>query len=198
MCFVFIWEQTAACATYSINWLVFITEMKSVYSAVRTGSLNKACLRFVCKGLRKSFLSDAAFGKQRTTALMWTFVVRCRNGFVRRNDRAARQMKEKANSCELYRTSSNDHTEAQDMTKLVPLHHERTFTPHVCMWRDASRLLAVFITPKFDCIFLIPPCVWVKFDKGKGKAIPLQAWTGPEGSRRLRLPDFKTVGTWRW
>jgi len=31
--------------------------------------------------------------------------------------------------------------------------------------------------------------------KVKGKAIPLQAWTGPEGSRRLRLPDFKTIGT---
>jgi hypothetical protein len=29
----------------------------------------------------------------------------------------------------------------------------------------------------------------------KGKAIPLQGWTGPEGSRRLRLPDFKTFGT---
>jgi hypothetical protein len=29
----------------------------------------------------------------------------------------------------------------------------------------------------------------------KGKAIPLQALTGPEGSRRLRLPDFKTIGT---
>jgi hypothetical protein len=29
----------------------------------------------------------------------------------------------------------------------------------------------------------------------KKKAIPLQAWTGPEGSRRLRLPDFQTVGT---
>jgi len=29
----------------------------------------------------------------------------------------------------------------------------------------------------------------------KGKGIPLQTWTGPEGSRRLRLPDFKTVGT---
>jgi hypothetical protein len=28
----------------------------------------------------------------------------------------------------------------------------------------------------------------------KGKAIPLHAWRGPEGSRRLRLPDFKTVG----
>ena len=29
----------------------------------------------------------------------------------------------------------------------------------------------------------------------KGKAIPLQAWTGPEGSKRLRLPDFITIGT---
>ena len=31
--------------------------------------------------------------------------------------------------------------------------------------------------------------------KVKGKAIPLQAWTGPEDSRRLRPPDFKTLGT---
>ena len=38
----FIWEQTATCATYSINWLVFINEIKSFYCAVRTGSLNKA------------------------------------------------------------------------------------------------------------------------------------------------------------
>jgi hypothetical protein len=30
------------------------------------------------------------------------------------------------------------------------------------------------------------------------KAIPLQAWRGPEGSRRLRLPDFRTIGTRRW
>ena len=29
----------------------------------------------------------------------------------------------------------------------------------------------------------------------KGKVIPLQAWTGPEGSRKLRLPDFTTIGT---
>jgi len=32
----------------------------------------------------------------------------------------------------------------------------------------------------------------------KDKAIPLQAWTSPKGSRRLRLPDFMTVGTRRW
>jgi hypothetical protein len=35
----------------------------------------------------------------------------------------------------------------------------------------------------------------VNKDKGKGKALPLQAWTGPEGSSRLRLPDFNTIGT---
>jgi hypothetical protein len=34
--------------------------------------------------------------------------------------------------------------------------------------------------------------------KSKGKAIPVQVWAGPEDSRRLRLPDFKTIGTWRW
>jgi len=27
------------------------------------------------------------------------------------------------------------------------------------------------------------------------KAIPLQAWTDPEGSRRLRLTDFMTIDT---
>jgi len=31
--------------------------------------------------------------------------------------------------------------------------------------------------------------------KGKGKAIPLQAWTGPEDSRRMRLPDVKKIDT---
>jgi len=35
-------------------------------------------------------------------------------------------------------------------------------------------------------------------NKGKGKAIPLRAWTGPGGFRNLRFPDFKTIGTWMW
>jgi hypothetical protein len=41
--------------------------------------------------------------------------------------------------------------------------------------------------------------MWVKdcdvAKYSKGKVIPLQAWTDPEGSRRVRLPDFKTIGT---
>jgi hypothetical protein len=34
--------------------------------------------------------------------------------------------------------------------------------------------------------------------KGTGNAVPVQACAGPEGSRRLRLPDFKTIGTTGW
>ena len=30
-------------------------------------------------------------------------------------------------------------------------------------------------------------------EMSKGKAVPLQAWTGPEVSRKLRLPDFLTT-----
>jgi hypothetical protein len=33
------------------------------------------------------------------------------------------------------------------------------------------------------------------FREGKAKAILLQALTGPEVPRRLRLLDFKTIGT---
>jgi len=32
-----------------------------------------------------------------------------------------------------------------------------------------------------------------KRNKVKGKAVPLQAWTGPEGSRKLRFPDVVTT-----
>ena len=33
----------------------------------------------------------------------------------------------------------------------------------------------------------------MKIGKGKGKSVPLQAWSGPEGSRKLRFPDFTTT-----
>jgi len=36
-------------------------------------------------------------------------------------------------------------------------------------------------------------CTYCKKGKGKGKAVPLQAWSGPEGSRKLRFPDFMTT-----
>jgi len=30
-------------------------------------------------------------------------------------------------------------------------------------------------------------------EMSKGKAVPLQAWSGPDGSRKLRFPDFVTT-----
>jgi hypothetical protein len=50
ICFICISEQTAYFALYSIQCLVFVTEKKSVYCAVRTGYLKYNELRFVLKG----------------------------------------------------------------------------------------------------------------------------------------------------
>jgi len=35
-------------------------------------------------------------------------------------------------------------------------------------------------------------CMWPVTDV-RGKAVPLQAWSGPEGSRKLRFPDYMTT-----
>jgi hypothetical protein len=50
----------------------------------------------------------------------------------------------------------------------------------------------------FDCLQLIFCVLNTKITtkvKGKGTAIPSKAWTSPEDSGELRLPDFKTLGT---
>jgi hypothetical protein len=44
-------------------------------------------------------------------------------------------------------------------------------------------------------VFFCPHLYQFLYGKGKSKAIPLQDLTGPEGSRRLRIPDFKAIGT---
>jgi hypothetical protein len=52
MCFVRISEQTAITFLYSINRLVFITEMESVYCAVRTSSSYIKEMHFVFKRVK--------------------------------------------------------------------------------------------------------------------------------------------------
>jgi hypothetical protein len=37
------------------------------------------------------------------------------------------------------------------------------------------------------------PSVVIADVKGKGKAVPLQAWSVPEGSRKLKFPDYMTT-----
>jgi hypothetical protein len=78
----------------------------------------------------------------------------------------------------------------------MPGHMQRGCT------RVASARLAIFVYSRGR----LGNAPWVRITqiaahwccvKGEGKAIPLQAWTVPEGSRRLRLPDFKTIDTGR-
>jgi hypothetical protein len=56
------------------------------------------------------------------------------------------------------------------------------------LWPSVPENMTAFTCTRVS----VSPC------KGKGKAIPLYVLTGPEGSRRLRLPDFKIIGTWSW
>jgi hypothetical protein len=51
VCFVWISKQTVNFALLNIKALVFITEVESVYSAVRAESLNKAVCASSLKGL---------------------------------------------------------------------------------------------------------------------------------------------------
>jgi hypothetical protein len=60
-----------------------------------------------------------------------------------------------------------------------------------------------WIISKIRLFFCSPLCnnvviPWVIHIGKQGKAVPVQVSTGHEGSKRLRLPDFKTICTWRW
>jgi len=80
---------------------------------------------------------------------------------------------------------------------------------HLCQWQTCliCTYAATICLWTLRCSVFCAQRIWItaytsflvhQFSSSvKGKAIPLQAWTGPEGSR-LRLPDFKTIGTWRW
>jgi hypothetical protein len=58
-----------------------------------------------------------------------------------------------------------------------------------------ERVIKKYMNPLSKYLSETPTLVSYPQRKCKGKAIPLQAWTGPQDSRRLRLPDFKTIGT---
>ena len=42
------------------------------------------------------------------------------------------------------------------------------------------------------CPFGYPPMAFIFSAIKAGKSVPLQAWSSPEGSRKLRFPDFMT------
>ena len=82
------------------------------------------------------------------------------------------------------------------------LHIRRVFNIQDFTFFPQSVISVFYVEPKKTAIidfYNISFCnldgVCLLCGKGKGEAIPLQAWTGSEVSRRLRLPDFMTIGT---
>jgi len=56
--------------------------------------------------------------------------------------------------------------------------------------------IALYIATHFGAALTLPgETAELLMTLGKGKAIQLQAWTGPESSRMLRFADFKTIST---
>ena len=70
---------------------------------------------------------------------------------------------------------------------------------------QSSRAIVMFVSldpvaPQTPCHYFAWATGWSKIKtllavkkKKEGKSVPLQAWTGPEGSRKLRFPDYVTT-----
>jgi len=60
------------------------------------------------------------------------------------------------------------------------------------MREQVTVLEIIFIIKDYQTLFSF----WINKiyrTKNVGKAVPLQTWSGPEGSRKLRFPDFMTT-----
>ena len=66
-------------------------------------------------------------------------------------------------------------------------HRDTKVTEDVCEYPSARQIITRSI--------FAHRVQYVIHYRGKGKAIPVQAWTEPEGNSRFRLRDFKAVDT---
>jgi hypothetical protein len=80
------------------------------------------------------------------------------------------------------------------ITRLMQRRHINQDNSTQCIAQHALVCALSEIRCTWECV----ATQWWGNGIGKGKSIPLQALAGPEGSRRLRLPFFKTLDTWRW
>jgi hypothetical protein len=67
-------------------------------------------------------------------------------------------------------------------------HHRKSNWLKTTDWTPSGHYVPIHSLPFHTAAF-------IQFfqNKLKGKAVPLQAWSGPEGSRKLRFPDFMTM-----
>ena len=76
MCFVRIWQQTAIISLYKINWLVFISEMESVYCAVRTEYLTIIHVTVLLQS-RRALAQTVSRRLVTAETGVWSYVGRC-------------------------------------------------------------------------------------------------------------------------
>jgi hypothetical protein len=73
-------------------------------------------------------------------------------------------------------------------------YHESQYNIFLCIFRlnfgPNIALITFYLHPHRDNIEILRYCIRVKV---KRKAVPLQAWSGPAGSRKLRFPDYMTT-----
>ena len=77
-----------------------------------------------------------------------------------------------------------------------------SYRSHRDVWRDVSfrcsnhNLFRNYFLISIMLLYLKWPffsCLLQLQGQYKGKAVPLQVWSGPQGSRKLRFPDFMTT-----
>ena len=86
-------------------------------------------------------------------------------------------------NCTIYRMSQGEMSILWEVIVSVIL--SKMCVMYICPIANGfqDRAVSLFSCKIADKLFLI----------GKGKTVPLHAWTGPEGSRKLRPPDFVTT-----
>ena len=100
-------------------------------------------------------------------------------------------MSEHLVAVDLYLTT---HSNLNRQKSMSPVGFEPTFSTSK---RSQTNALDRAVT---GTVYRLRLDVHISIEVKIGKAVPLQAWTGPEGSRKLRLPDFVTTAqdSGRW
>ena len=63
----------------------------------------------------------------------------------------------------------------------------------VSVWNASCRVFCVMTYTCVHVVLMMSKAKWYSADHKAGKAVPLQAQKGPEGSSKLRFPDFVTT-----
>ena len=68
-------------------------------------------------------------------------------------------------------------------------HQNLKFT-HCHLFKTLDYYLRCYLQYRWTALYIYHFSI---FSKGKGKAVPLQSWSGPEVSRKLSFPYFMTI-----